>query len=85
MPLAAGDVWEEVYTNMHDAYDAMRAMARITNATAEEIAAKLGDDVADVQNVLHGRQMLTFETLSRYATAMGCRLKVEFVPYENVK
>ena len=82
--LAKGDLWEEFSTNLHGAYNAMRRAFQRSGLSQDELAEKLGADKGLVSKRLHGKENLTFRTLSFMASAFGCRLSVSFVPYEEV-
>lgn len=82
--LDEGDLWEEYYTNLHRAYNAMRNAFRRSGITQDEIAAKLGVDKSLISRRLNGQENLTLKTLSFMGSALSCRLKIDYVPYEEV-
>jgi transcriptional regulator with XRE-family HTH domain len=87
-PLSADIVAEEYYIALQDALRGVRETflkRRNTHGvTQQAIADRLGWNKALVSRRLHARGNLTFKTLSALATAMDCRLKVDYVPYEEM-
>jgi transcriptional regulator with XRE-family HTH domain len=77
-------LWEDYYENMHDAYDSMRSIIGKRRVTQDELAAKLDADKGLISKRIRGSKNLTLKTLSFMATALGCRLSIRFVPYEEV-
>lgn len=83
-PISKGDLWEEFSTNLHGAYNAMRSAFQRSGLSQDDLAIKLGADKGLVSRRLHGKENLTLKTLSFMASAVGCRLQVTFVPYEEI-
>lgn len=83
--LSKTDLWEEYYTTLLKAYNAMREAFKQSGFTQDQIAEKLGVDKALVSKRLNTRENLTLKTLSFMASAMGCRLTVMFTPYKDVR
>ena len=79
------DLWEEYYTNLHKAYNAMFSMFKKRDISQDALAKRLDVDKALISKRLKGRENLTLKTLSFMASAMKCRLDVQFVPYEEVQ
>lgn len=77
-------LWEEYYINLHKAYNSMRQIFKRQNFSQDELAQKLGIDKALISKRLRGSENLTLKTLSFMASAMECRLVINFVPYEKV-
>jgi transcriptional regulator with XRE-family HTH domain len=82
--LDQGMLWEEYYTNLHRAYQAMRIAFLNSGLTQDELAEKLGIDKSLISKRLNGSENLTLKTLSFMATALNCRLKIEPLPYHQV-
>lgn len=82
--LPLGELMEEYYDHLHEAYDAMRTAFKQRGITQDEIAKRLGVDKALISKRLNGQENLTLKTLSFMATAMECKLCVEYVPYEMI-
>jgi transcriptional regulator with XRE-family HTH domain len=82
--LNESELWEDYYTNLHRAHQAMRAAFAKSGMTQDELAAKLGIDKGLVSKRLNGNDNLTLRTLSFMASAMGCRLVIEPLPYAEV-
>lgn len=82
--LARGDLWEEYSTNLHGAYNAMRRAFKWSGLSQDDVAQRLGADKGLTSKRLNGRANLTLKTLSFMASALGCRLTIEFTPYEEV-
>jgi transcriptional regulator with XRE-family HTH domain len=78
-------LWEEYYTNLHGAYNAMWQAFKKSGLSQDEIAERLAVDKGLVSKRLKGRENLTLKTLSFMASAMGCRLSIGFTPYEAVE
>jgi transcriptional regulator with XRE-family HTH domain len=83
-PLSKGDLWEEFATNLHDAYNSMRRAFQRSGLSQDELAFSLDADKGLISKRLHGQENLTFKTLSFMASALGCRLAINFVPYNEV-
>lgn len=83
--LEDGELTEEYYTNLHRAYQALRAAFKQSGMTQDQLAARLGVDKALISRRLNGGENLTLKTISFMASAMNCRLKVEVVPYDQVQ
>jgi transcriptional regulator with XRE-family HTH domain len=77
-------LWEDYYENMHDAYDEMRRLIRRRCITQDQLAARLNADKGLISKRIHGSKNLTLKTLSFLATALQCRLAINFVPYDEV-
>lgn len=82
--LSKAELLEEYYTSLHRAYNAMWQAFKRSRLSQDEIAEKLGVDKALISKRLRGRDNLTLKTLSFMATAVGCRLTVDYTPYEHV-
>jgi transcriptional regulator with XRE-family HTH domain len=82
-------VAEEFYIALQRAYRAMReaflTRRQKSDINQQVIADRLGWDKALVSRRLHGRANLTFKTMSALATAMDCRLNVEFMEYDDMR
>ena len=83
--LPKSTLWEEYYIHLHRAYAAMRKAFQLSGLNQDQIAAKLGVDKSLISRRLNGLENLTLKTLSFMATAIGCRLKIEYVPYDEVQ
>ena len=83
-PISNGDLWEEYSTNLHGAYNAMRRAFQRSGLSQDALAIKLDADKGLVSKRLHGKENLTLKTLSFMASAFGCRLFVQFVPYDEI-
>jgi transcriptional regulator with XRE-family HTH domain len=83
--LREGDLLEEYYTNLNDAYEAMRQAFQVRGITQDEIAKRLGVDKGLISRRLNGQENLTLKTLSFMASAMMCTLTIDFTPYEMVR
>ena len=83
--LPKSDLWEEYYTNLHRAYNAMWQAFKMRGVSQDQIAARLGADKGLISKRLKGGENLTFKTLSFMASAMKCRLSLAFIPYEAVE
>ncbi len=82
--LSKGDLWEEYSTNLHGAYNAMRRAFKRSGLSQDDIAHKLGTDKGLMSKRLNGSKNLTLKTLSFIASALGCRLTIDFTPYEEI-
>lgn len=82
--LAEGDLWEEYYTNLHHAYEALREAFAKSGLTQDQLAAKLGVDKGLISRRLNGNENLTLRTMSFMASAMGCRLRIHPLSYDKV-
>ena len=82
--LDQGMLWEEYYTNLHRAYQAMGIAFANSGLTQDELAEKLGIDKSLISKRLNGSENLTLKTLSFMATALNCRLKIEPLPYQQI-
>ena len=83
--LSKSELWEEYYTNLHKAYNAMWQAFKKRGLSQDQIAERLGVDKALISKRLKGTDNLTLKTLSFMASAMECRLTIDYVPYENVQ
>jgi transcriptional regulator with XRE-family HTH domain len=80
-------LWDDYYENLHGAYNAMRgrfAMCAADGLTQDDLATMLDVDKSLISKRMNGNENLTLKTLSFMGTAMGCRLTVRFVPYEQL-
>ena len=82
--LSEADLWEEYYTNLNRAYGEMRQAFKQSGLSQDEIAERLGVDKGLISKRLHSRENLTLRTHSFMASAMGCRLVMQYVPYSQV-
>src|SRR5262245_32019862 len=83
--LSKSDLWEEYYTTLLKAYNAMREAFKKSGLTQDQIAERLGVDKALVSKRLNTRENLTLKTLSFMACAMGYRLTIGYTPYYQVE
>lgn len=83
--LSKSDLWEEYYTNLHKAYNAMWQAFKKRGLSQDQIAERLAVDKALISKRLKGRENLTLKTLSFMASAMECRLTIDYTPYEEVQ
>ncbi len=83
--IAKSELWEEYYTNLHKAYNAMWQAFKKRGLSQDQIAERLGVDKALISKRLKGRENLTLKTLSFMASAMECRLTIGYLPYEEVE
>jgi len=83
-PIPKGELWEEYSTNLHGAYNAMLRAFKRSGLSQDEIAQRLGADKGLTSKRLKGRKNLTLRTLSFMASAMHCRLTIDFTPYEDI-
>lgn len=70
------------YEALQEEYDLIAAMldARATaGLTQSEVAERMGVKQPVVARIESGRSNVSFGTLTRYAHATGCKVKVEFV------
>jgi len=79
---------DDYYANLHIAYnsmsDAFQYRAHTGGLTQDELAQRLNVDKGLISRRLNGTENLTIKTLSFMGTAMGCRLNISFVPYEQM-
>jgi hypothetical protein len=87
VPIPPSVLWDDYYESLHSAYNAMRntyASCSAGGLTQDDIAARLNVDKSLVSRRLNGTENLTLKSISYMASAMECRVVVNFVPYENV-
>src|SRR5216683_6820779 len=81
-------LWQDYYTNLKTALASMRRIFRLRAAadglSQDDIAASLGIDKSLVSRRFSGEENHTLKTLSFMATAMRCRLSIQFCPYEEL-
>lgn len=87
-PIPPEDLAEMYYADLHGAYDAMcgafeRRQAEGVNQ--DYVAAKLSVDKGLISKRLNGRKNLTLRVLSYMASALNCKLSIQFVPYEDMR
>jgi transcriptional regulator with XRE-family HTH domain len=83
--LSKSELWEEYYTNLHKAYNAMWRAFRKSGLSQDKVADRLGVDKGLISKRLKGRENLTLKTLSFMASAMECRLAIDCIPYAEVR
>ena len=83
--LSDAQLWEEYYTNLHHAHHALRQAFLKSGLTQDQLADRLGVDKGLISKRLKGNDNLTLKTISFMATAIGCRLKIEPVAYDQVR
>jgi transcriptional regulator with XRE-family HTH domain len=83
--LPEGVLWEEYYTNLHQAHRLLRATFLKSGLTQDQLAAKLGVSKSLISKRLNGEANLTLKTLSFMASALNCRLQIEPIPYDEVQ
>lgn len=83
-PIARGDRLEEYYTVLQQSFNAMRLAFNEKCLSQDQIAARLGVDKGLISKRLKGQENLTLKTLSFMATAMDCRLQINFIPYDEI-
>jgi hypothetical protein len=87
-PIPPEDLAELYYADLHGAYDAMCGAfekRQIEGINQDYIAARLDVDKALVSKRLNGRKNLTLRVLSYMASALNCKLTIQFVPYEEMR
>ena len=81
-------LWQDYYANLKTALSSMRQIFRIrsynNSLTQDDIASTLNIDKSLVSRRLNGEENFTLKTLSFMATAMRCRLQINFRPYEEL-
>jgi transcriptional regulator with XRE-family HTH domain len=86
--LSKDTLWQDYYANLKTALSSMRDIFRIRSETEgitqDEIAAALNIDKSLVSRRLKGEENFTLKTLSFMASAMRCRLQINFRPYESL-
>src|SRR5262245_57866413 len=82
--ISKGELWEEYSTNLHGAYNAMLRAFKRSGLSQDDLAHRLDADKGLTSKRLKGRKNLTLKTLSFMASAMGCRLTIDFTPYEDI-
>lgn len=85
--IAASELLDEFYSSLYQAVDAMKAAFKRRareGLTQDMMASRLDIDKALISKRLNGRENLTLKTLSAMASALACRLSIDFVPYENL-
>src|SRR5262245_38082934 len=79
---------DDYYANLHGAYGSMREAfdmrADATGLTQDDLATMLDVNKALISKRLNGEANQTLRTLSYMGTCMNCRVKVTFVPYEEI-
>jgi transcriptional regulator with XRE-family HTH domain len=82
-----GDLREDYYDNLHTAYNNMIfAFSRRSDQgiTQDDLASRLNVDKSLISRRLNGRENLTLRSLSYMASAMECRLIIQFQPFEEI-
>ena len=85
--IADADLREDYYDNLHTAYNNM--LSAFSNRseqgiTQDDLAARLNVDKSLISRRLNGRENLTLRSLSYMASAMECRLIIQFQPFEDI-
>jgi transcriptional regulator with XRE-family HTH domain len=71
----------EAYRNLREKFLKLRDEGKITQ---QLLVTRLGWDKSLVSKRLHGRENLTFKTLSALATAMECKLDLRWIEYSEL-
>src|ERR1700732_4214264 len=85
--LSKDTLWQDYYANLKTALASMRRVFRLRSAAGlsqDDIATRLNVDKSLVSRRFNGEENHTLKTLSFMATAMGCRLNIQFRPYEEL-
>src|SRR6266567_3182518 len=81
-------LWQDYYANLKTAVSSMRRLFRIRASTEgitqDDIADALDIDKSLVSRRFKGEENVTLRTLSFMASAMRCRLQINFRPYEEL-
>ena len=87
-PIPPDDLAEMYYADLHGAYDAMCGAFEKRQAQGvnqDYVAARLDVDKGLISKRLNGRKNLTLRVLSYMASALNCKLAIQFVPYEDMR
>jgi transcriptional regulator with XRE-family HTH domain len=80
-------LWQDYFACLTSALSSMRKIFKLRSAlglTQDKIAELLQIDKSLVSRRLKGEENFTLKTLSFMATAMKCRLMIQFKPYEEI-
>ena len=87
-PLSKDLLWQDYYASLKTALSSMRHIFKLRAKTdgllQDDIAAALNIDKSLVSKRLNGLENMTLKTLSFMASAMRCRLRIDFQPYESL-
>jgi transcriptional regulator with XRE-family HTH domain len=78
---------DDFYVCLHTAHRSMESAFELRAAaglTQDDLATMLGVDKALISRRLNGVENMTLRVMSFMGTAMQCRVRVSFEPYENV-
>lgn len=70
---------------MHDSCNAMHSAFDIMGADENFIADYLNKSVSDIRSLLNGQKFPTLRLLSYMATAMDCKLVIEFKQLKKIR
>lgn len=81
-------LWQDYYASLKTALSSMRHAFKLRTKTdglsQDDIASALGINKSLVSKRLNGLENMTLKTLSFMASAMRCRLRIDFQPYESL-
>jgi transcriptional regulator with XRE-family HTH domain len=87
IPLSKELLWHDYYSNLKGALNSMRKVFSLrakNGMTQDKMAELLTIDKSLVSRRLRGEENVTLKTLSFMATAMKCRIVMQFKPYEEL-
>lgn len=80
-------VWDDYFEAQHTAYNSMRQAYKLRASQGnnqDTLAARLGIDKGLISRRLKGEENMTLKIMSAMASAMDCRVFVEFRPIEEI-